>query len=81
MAIWTATHKGTGIRYSTAEDRIVVQRAYWTRPGFARPNGKATGWVILVDGKQHGAAHPTAKKAKESAEQPGTWKDLIAQLA
>lgn len=83
MDYWTRkqTHPGTEFHANGLEDRLVVKRVRWTRPGFHASHGRmASGWAILVDGEQYGPAHPSATAAMRHAEQPGVAKDIARKL-
>lgn len=82
LAKWERVRKGTGIQYQQACGRVEVKRVSWIRPGFRRVKDghMATGWAIVVNGEQYGAAHRTATAARETAELPGVWRDISSRL-
>lgn len=73
-------HAGPLVKELELNRRVVVKRVSWTRPGFSRGGGDATGWALFVDGVQQGPAHRTATKAREHAELPGVWASVQKAL-
>jgi hypothetical protein len=60
---------GTEFRFKGNEDRLIVRKIEWVKPGFS--GVKSSGWAIFIDGEQCGPAHSTATKAMRYAEEPG----------
>ncbi len=75
---WIRKQTPDGTEYRAKEGRVVIAKRIWKKPGFK--NITSSGWVILLDGIQHGSALPTAKKAREWSELPGVYNQIARQL-
>lgn len=81
MDNWTRKQMNPGTEFvlNGTNDRLVVRRVEWTKPGFK--GGQSTGWAVLVDGQQQGPAHSTATRAMRYTEQPGVALELARRLS